>query len=166
MPEMTPAHDQTETKHYVVHYPDHFPRTDDPHYKDFNAFHRKWSPTARCAFALHFEQGLSSPQAPVRQMGHPGRLIGFGESVGGCDTTSPMELHHSHIEFALANQVDLATLEHDYPGVSDPDTVGAWVESGANFTWLCVFHHRGHGGAHTASASDYEAERYVRGLIT
>jgi hypothetical protein len=43
--------------------------------------------------------------------------------------------------------------------------VGAWVESADNLQWLCEFHHRGHGGVHIASSSDYEAERYVRGLI-
>lgn len=77
-----------------------------------------------------------------------------------------MELHHAHVEFALQNSVDLAWLEKDYPGVSNPDEVGAWVESGANFVWLCVAHHRGHSGAHVASASDWEAVKYVRGLIT
>ena len=77
-----------------------------------------------------------------------------------------MELHHSHIEFSLQNGVDLKWLEADYPGVSDPDTVGAWVESAENLEWLCIFHHRGRGGKHTVAAADFEAERYVRGLIS
>lgn len=135
------AHAQAETHHYTVRFPDHFPRETDPHYKDFDAFHRKWHDTAKCLIGAHRND--------------------FSE----CDLTHPMELHHAHIEFALQNGVDLAWLEVDYPGVSDPDQVGAWVETGANFVWYCQFHHRGHGGAHVASASDFEAEKYVRGLI-
>jgi len=54
----------------------------------------------------------------------------------------------------------------DYPGVSDPNKVGEWVESALNLLWLCEFHHRGHGGVHVASSSDFEAEKYVRGLIS
>src|SRR5690348_6180607 len=36
------AHDQAETHHYVVHYPEHPARADDPHYRDFEAIHRAW----------------------------------------------------------------------------------------------------------------------------
>ncbi|MGN6607956.1 MAG: hypothetical protein ACTHMS_13215 [Jatrophihabitans sp.] len=157
------AHDQTVAHRYVVHYPPHPARTDDPHYKDFNHYHRTTGPTARCAFAVHAT--LPGDQQPLRQLAAPHRLLGDGELRAGCDTCCPLELHHSHIEFSMQNGVDLALLEKDYPGVSSVDEVGAWVESAANLIWLCVFHHRGPGGAHTASASDYEAERYVRGLI-
>lgn len=76
-----------------------------------------------------------------------------------------MELHHSHIEFSLQNGVDLARLEHVYPGVSDPTQVGAWVESANNLVWLCLWHHRGAGGVHSAAAADFEASKFVRGLI-
>lgn len=133
---VTPAHIQAETHRYVVHYPDHAPRTDDPHYKDFEAYRRKTHATAVCAM--------------IRS--------------GGCEGV--LELHHAHVEFALANGVDLALLEADYPGISNPEEVGAWVETEANLVWLCTFHHRGHGGVHVASASDFEAEKYVRGLIS
>ena len=162
----TPAHDQPVSHHYTVHYPAHPARKDDPHYRDFDAFHRKYGPTARCEFALRFED--KGAPAPVLG-GHGGytkRLIGDGELAAECDITHPLELHHAHVEFSLQNGVDLTALEKDYPGISNPDEVGAWVESGANFQWLCQKHHRGHGGAHVASASDYEAEKYVRGLIT
>ena len=142
MSDVTPSHSQTVTHSYIVAYPPHFPRTKDPHYKDFNAFHRAHSKTAKCAIGEHRND--------------------FSE----CDLTHPMELHHAHIEFSLQNGVDLAWLEIDYPGVSDPDTVGAWVETGANFIWYCQSHHRSYGGVHAASASDFEAERYVRSLIS
>lgn len=139
---VVPAHDQKITRHYVVHYPEHAPRDGDPHYKDFNAYRRKTKDTAQCAVGLHRGD--------------------FSE----CALDKPLELHHAHIEFSLQNGVDLQWLEVDYPGVSDPNEVGAWVESAENLVWLCLFHHRGPGGVHTTTASDFEAEKYVRGLIS
>jgi hypothetical protein len=159
-----PAHDQRESHAYLVHFPAHPARANDPHYVDFNHFHRKFGPTARCALAIHAD--LVGDSEPARQGAAPHRLIGAGETRAGCDVEHPMELHHSHVEFSLQNGVDLALLEKDYPGISNPNEVGAWVESAANFDWYCAFHHRGPGGAHTAAASDFEAEKYVRGLIS
>lgn len=134
------AHEQAETRRYVMHFPEHPPRDGDVHYKDFEAYRRRTHATARCQFAV--ETGVDS------------------ECHGG------LELHHSHVEFSLQNGVDLAVLEKLYPGVSDPNQVGAWVESAENLIWLCAGHHRGHGGIHTAAASDYEAQKFVRGLIS
>jgi len=139
---MTEEHIQNVTHHYSVHYPAHPERTDDPHYKDFNAFRRRTKDTAECAIGLHRND--------------------FSE----CSLGQPLELHHAHVEFSLQNCVDLKCLEVDYPGISNPDSVGAWVESAENLMWLCEFHHRGPGGVHVAAASDFEAEKYVRGLIT
>lgn len=142
---MTAAHDQAETHHYTVHYPEHPARTDDPHYKDFDHLHREWKKDPekwQCAIGKHRRD--------------------FSE----CDLTHPLELHHSHVEFSLQNGVDLAWLEADYPGISDPEQVGAWVESAENLMVLCVAHHRGHGGVHVAAAADFEAEKFVRGLIS
>jgi hypothetical protein len=168
MSEEVVAHAGKQTHNYTMHYPPHPARTDDPHYVDFNHFHRKYGPTARCMFAVRFEpEGAAAPVLSGPDgTGYAHRLIGAGEAVAGCDTAHPMELHHAHVEFSLQQGVDLSVLERDYPGISDPDEVGAWVESGENFEWLCVFHHRGHGGVHVAAAADFEAERYVRGLIT
>ena len=135
-----PEHDQHISHAYTVHYPAHPPRKDDPHYTDFEEYRRRTKATAKCAVGQHRND--------------------YSECKGG------LELHHAHVEFALQNGVSLAWLEADYPGISDPNTVGAWVESAANLLWLCEFHHRGHGGVHVASASDFEAEKYVKGLIS
>lgn len=124
----------------MIHYPAHVPRRKDPHYKDFDAFRRRTKATAKCARGLEHSD--------------------FSECHGG------LELHHAHIEFSLQNSVDLTYLESAYPGVSNPDEVGEWVESADNLLWLCEFHHRGNGGVHVATASDYEAERFIRGLIS
>jgi len=152
---MTDAHDQNESHHYIVHFPEHGARPEDPHYKDFNHYHRTTRQTARC---------------------HIGQRVGYGDCRDAKGNYCPapedpsekqegLELHHAHIEFALTNGVSLSALAKDYPGVDDPDEVGAWVESGENFRWLCCYHHRGASGAHTASHSDWEASQYVMGLI-
>lgn len=107
---------------------------------DFEEYRRRHIATARCAVGAHRSD--------------------FSECRGG------LELHHDHVEFALQNGIDLKWLEADYKGISNRSQVGAWVESGANLVFLCEWHHRGHGGIHVASASDYEAEKYVRGLIS
>jgi len=136
----TPAHEQGAHHRYIMHYPEHGPREDDPHYKDFEHYRRHTVNSAICAFA--------------------------DEVDDDSDCDGPLELHHAHIEFALTNGVDFARLEHVYPGISNPDDVGAWVESVTNFQWLCRWHHRGHGGVHCAAAADYEASKFVTGLIT
>lgn len=136
-----PAHDGRVSHSYIIHYPEHPPREGDPHYRDFSAYHRAHRHEAKCAIGEHRND--------------------FSE----CDMAHPMELHHSHVEFSLQNGIDLKWLEADYPGISNPYQVGAWVESGANFEWLCREHHRGRGGVHSAAAADFEAEKYVRSLI-
>ncbi len=133
------AHEQKISHAYIVHYPNHPPREGDPHYRDFEHYRKAHIATARCALGL--------------QRGD------FSECEGG------LELHHAHVEFALQNGIELAWLERDYPGISDPDQVGAWVESGANLVFYCAAHHRGPGGVHVASASDFDAGKYVRDLI-
>ena len=133
------AHDQVTTNNYLVHYPAHPERTSDPHYRDFNAYRKATQATAVCAIGGHRQD--------------------FSECDGG------LELHHSHIEFSLQNGVDLKWLEVDYPGVSNPDEVGKWVESAENLVWYCLKHHRGVGGVHHAAYADYEAQKYIRNLI-
>ena len=153
---VTPAHDQKFSHSYIVHFPDHAPRTSDPHYVDFNHYHRLHRKTARCFV---------------------GEKIGFGDCRNNkgeacpapadpCEQQDGLELHHAYVEFSLQNGIDLSALEKDFPGISDPDNVGAWVESDQNFRWLCVFHHRAAGGAHTASHSDWTAQQYVPHLIS
>jgi hypothetical protein len=133
------AHQQKVTHSYVLFYPDHPAREGDPHYRDFEEYRRRTIAAARCAVGAHRDD--------------------FSECHGG------LELHHAHVEFSLQNGVDLAWLEKDYPGISNPDEVGAWVESADNLIWLCERHHRGTEGVHVLSASDYEAVRFVQGLL-
>lgn len=149
------AHSAHQSHSYWLHYPEHPARESDPHYVDFNHYHTRTRPNARCYVGQRVGYGdckdaQGSPAPPPD---------GGGEQPG-------LELHHAHVEFSLQNGISLAALEMDYPGISDPSQVGSWVESEANFRWLCAFHHRGAGGAHTASHSDWEGQQYVFGLIT
>ncbi len=138
---MTQAHDQVMSHKYVVHFPEHPAREDDPHYKDFEEYRRRTHHDAKCTVGAHRGD--------------------FSE----CSLDKPLELHHAHVEFSLQNGVDLSWLEKDYPGISNPNEVGAWVESADNLIWLCVRHHRGSEGVHVLSASDYEAAKFVRELV-
>jgi hypothetical protein len=160
------AHEQAQTHHYIVHFPPHPARKDDPHYVDFDHYHRTHRATARCyigeriGFGDCMDAQMRPCPPPVLMESSDSRLPPLaGEQPG-------LELHHAHVEFSMQNGVDLAALEKDYPGISDPSQVGAWVESDSNFRWLCAFHHRGPAGAHTASHSDWEASQYVHGLIS
>jgi hypothetical protein len=135
------AHDQKVTHRYIVRYPDHEAREHDPHYVDFHAYRRRTVDTAQCQFGV--ERG------------------DFSE----CTLDKPLELHHAIIEFALMSAVDLKILATDFPGIDTPDEVGEWINSEHNLIYLCQFHHRGAGGIHVASASDYAASQYVRNMI-
>lgn len=107
----TAAHEQKVTRAYTLHYPDHAPREGDPHYVDFEHYRRQHVGTARCAMA---------------------------DTASGAECNGGLELHHAHVEYAMQNGIDLAALEAAYPGVSNPDEVGAWVESGANLIFYCL----------------------------
>lgn len=150
-----PAHDQAQKHQYVMHFPPHPARTSDPHYVDFNHYHQQHRATARCYVGerIGFQECLDAQANPAAPPADGGEQPG-------------LELHHAHVEFSLQQGVDLAALEKDFPGISDPTQVGAWVESDQNFRWLCAWHHRGRAGAHTAAHADWEAENYVRGLIS
>lgn len=137
------AHDQKFTHRYVVSFPAHEPRADDPHRADFDEYkrRRRANGTYYCDFAKEHRNGDTSE----------------------CDLEHPLECHHSVIELALANGVDLALLEADYPGVSQIG-IGAWIDSDPNLCLLCQVHHRTYAGVHMLSHSDYVASEYVRNL--
>lgn len=148
----TAAHDQSYVHRYIIHYPEHLPREDDPFYSDFHAFHKRTRPTARCYIGerIGFDACKDAQGKPC--------------TIHNDGVMSGLELHHAHIEFALQNGVSLKALEKDYPGISEMG-IGKWVESGQNFRWLCTYHHRGDAGAHNLSHSDFEASQYIINLV-
>jgi hypothetical protein len=148
---VTDAHDQKITNHYVIHFPEHAPRENDPNYKLFNAYHKKNEPISVCFMGakLGFGQCSDAFGHPMMdQPGHPG-----------------LELHHKIIEFATINMVDLTVFSKDFPGVDTMEKLMKWAETVDNFMWLCAKHHRGAGGIHHAAFADWTAEMYIRDLI-
>lgn len=140
---VVPEHDQSFTHTYIVHYPSHYPRETDPFYRTFEEYRRKTKDTAQCQFGLD-----------------------RGGDFSECDLTTPLELHHAHIEFAMMNAITYALLEPYYPGISTPTALGQWIESAKNLLYLCRWHHRGHGGVHCATQSDFEASHFIRKLLS
>lgn len=183
------AHLQAITHRYTMAYPAHGARPKDPHYPDFNHYHKNTRPMARCVegFRLGFgsckdAKGNEAPP-PNMEPGPGGWGIDpllndptfLGDHKWEVDPQHPVspsgpqpgiELHHAHIEWALINGISFDLFEADYPGISTPDEVGLWVETAANLIWVCAYHHRGHPGHHNASKSDWEGEQYYRGLIS
>lgn len=135
-----PAHDQKVTLRYTVHYPCHPDRKSDPRYKAFNAYRRRTQPTAKCAIGEHRDD--------------------YSECAG------ELNLHHSHVEFSMQNGIEIAWLAKDFPEVIDDATAADWVESPANLIWLCNQHHIGSRGIHRLSAADFEAQKYVRNMVS
>lgn len=140
-----PAHRQVFTNRYIVAYAEHEPRAKDPHRRDFEEWKRRQKESGhwRCHWADEIDDDSE------------------------CDHEHPLEAHHSHIEFALANNVSLEHLEHLYPGISDPGQVGAWIDSDANLVLLCAYHHRSFAGIHHLDAAMWEAAKVLRpGTVT
>jgi hypothetical protein len=141
---ITAAHVQPHASHYNVHFPEHGTRQDDPYYREFDAFRKR---------------AKKDPSLYVCVVGS--RRGDFSD----CTLDKPLELHHAHIEWALQNEIDLDMVRKQYPEITDTNELGHWIESDQNLVFLCQFHHRGHGGAHVASASDFEGQHFVKHLI-
>lgn len=130
---MTAAHDQTVTLHIVEHYPAHEPRENDPHYA---AFHRARERMKRAGLL---------------------RCV-----IAGCTFPGPIELHHSHVEFALQNGVDIGKLDEAYGLHLDEASFADWINSPANLEALCPQHHRGALGVHCLPGPVWEPLRVWR----
>lgn len=136
-----PAHDQTFRHAYLVGYAAHEPRASDPHHIDFEAWKARQRAAGawRCAWAARVNDDSA------------------------CDLSHPLEAHHAHLEIALVNNVDFAHLEALFPGIANPDVVGAWIDSDPNLRLYCWKHHRAAGaGVHCLDAALYEASHFVR----
>lgn len=153
----TPAHFQllVLNERLRLWFPEHEPRTSDPHYKLFNAAKRRMKqqdvPCWRCG--VHYAD--LNPK--------PGMAATERNPLGACQ----LEAHHQEIEFSLSNAVDVehwfqASVEqvndafaHVYSDVAgflkrhpelDPnnhqDVFDAYVESEGNLQQLCDICHR------------------------
>lgn len=73
-----------------------------------------------------------------------------------------METHHSELEWAAANGVDLELITKDFPPIlADPHTLRAWLDSEGNMLVLCATHHRGsRTGIHSITYPAWKLQRY------
>lgn len=160
----TPAHFQTLALRETLRlwFPEHQPRTHDPHYRLFNAAKRRMKqldvPCWRCG--VHYADLNDRP--------------GGSATARNPLAASQLEAHHQDIEFSLANAVDVdrwwdaslqakrAWWDHTYSNLDgflkahpelDPahrdEVFNAYVESEGNLQQLCdVCHRSKHQGIH------------------
>lgn len=133
------GHDQKLTLHLVEHYPSHEPRTADPHYHLFN-----------------------QARARLAKLGQLKCWVGNEECAG------QIELHHSMIEFALANNIDVEKFERLYPqfNVTSDEAFLEWVEQEGNLMPLCKRHHTGNLGIHCLPYPIWLPQRFVKAGMT
>jgi hypothetical protein len=104
------GHTMNVTEHILECYPGHEPREGDPHYKHFNA-------------------------ARVRLK----RLGMLRCWIGNTDCAGQIELHHTMVEFALTNGVDVQKFEEEYPefAIRSDEEFLTWCQGEGNLTPLC-----------------------------
>jgi hypothetical protein len=128
---MTDAHDQHQRISLIRHYPDHQPRADDPNYHLFDQ-----------AKARIKRQGL------------------WRCALDDADCDGQLELHHSHVEFAYANLIDIPRLDQALGlHLTDDTDFQAWIESPGNLEVLCKQHHTGVLGIHLIPTADWDTVR-------
>ena len=109
---ITPAHDQSETIHLTRHYEAHHPRKGDPNYHLFEE-----------AKARLKRQGL------------------WKCVIGNEDCKGEITCHHSAIEFAYQNSVDVQRLDKLLGLHLTDASFAKWIEGVGNLEVLCAQHH-------------------------
>jgi hypothetical protein len=81
-----------------------------------------------------------------------------------CAATQEIQLHHSIIEFSLANGVDVAKFSHLYPEfhVEDDEDFARFIEGEGNLTPLCIRCHIGEQAIHLLPYPAWIAGRFWR----
>lgn len=135
-------HSTTEHLTILFTYPDHEPRASDPHYHLFNEARKR--------------------------LAAAGKLVCWIGNAD-CDHTHPIELHHSEIEFALANDIDPHIFGLDHPALGpdcDEEAFLAYVEGEGNLLPLCKLHHTGALGIHSVTYPGWKAQKYLKQGVT
>src|SRR5205807_103971 len=81
-----------------------------------------------------------------------------------CGSDKQIELHHSTVEFSLANGVDVSRFEELYPefGIGTDEQFLEFVEGEGNLTPLCKLHHTGILGVHCLPYPVWLPQRFWR----
>ena len=79
--------------------------------------------------------------------------------VPGCDTGAPIEYHHTWVENAMQNGIDVTKLDGIAGLTLTDEEFAAWVQSPGNLEPLCSVHHRTQLGIHHIPEPDWNALR-------
>lgn len=136
MTDLTPAHTITVHESIVEVFPAHEARESDPHYHAFSQARRR-----------------------LERLGALKCWIGNADCSPG-----PIELHHSQVEFSLANIVDPEKFRTLYPEfhIESDDAFLDWIEGESNLLPLCVQHHRSHLGIHCIHYPAWVIQRVMK----
>jgi hypothetical protein len=106
----------------------------------------------------HGDRGPAFEQAKQRM-----KQLGVDKCViEGCDTGAPIEYHHSIIEHAWQEGVDVSKLDVAFGLHLTDDEFTAWVQSPGNLEPLCTVHHRTQLGVHALPEPLWNAVRVWR----
>jgi hypothetical protein len=129
---MTDAHKQSLNIHLITSIPEHEPRTDDPHYKYFNAAKRKIKKAGLWKCIINDDLCSGEP-----------------------------ELHHTYIEFSQINNMDPDKVAAAFGlHFTNDEDFQQFIESPGNLEVLCSAHHRTHFGIHQIPAPLWETFRF------
>jgi hypothetical protein len=136
---MTAAHRTVETFRIACAYPEHEPRESDPHYHVFHETRRRLK-----------------------------RLGALKCWIDNADCQGNIELHHSLVEFSLANIVDVDHFRALYPEfhVESDDAFLDWINGEGNLLPLCSRHHVGILGIHTIHYPAWVVQRVMKAGVT
>jgi len=79
--------------------------------------------------------------------------------VPGCDTFAPIEYHHTWVENAMQNGIDVTKLDGIAGLELTDEEFTVWVQSPGNLEPLCSVHHRTQLGIHHIPEPDWNALR-------
>lgn len=82
--------------------------------------------------------------------------------VPGCDTGAQIEYHHTIVEHAWQEGIDVQKLNEAYGLHLDDESFKAWVQSPGNMEPLCSVHHRTQLGIHSMPEPLWNAIRLWR----
>lgn len=130
---MTEAHEQVVTIRFIERWPAHEPRKDDPYYHLFHKAKERMK-----------KAGLL--RCNVESDYHYGQI----------------ELHHSKVEFAHQNDIDLEKFNHAYGLNLNDEEFKEFVEGDGNLEPLCTLHHRGQEGIHSLPEPEWNVLRTAK----
>ena len=129
----TPAHDKEVTIRFIERWQAHAPRKGDPNYKYFN-------------------------QAKTRM-----KKLGLLKcAIDSNHHSGDIELHHSKLEFAHIEDVDLSKFNEAYGLHLDDASFQQFIEGEGNLEPLCREHHRGVSGIHSLPEPEWNALRVAK----